>query len=49
MARPIELGWKLEGEAAREFWENEKKPATSEQMKLAKNAKKMFKRIRFDS
>ncbi|WP_158599218.1 hypothetical protein [Methanohalophilus sp. RSK] len=47
MAKPIELGLRLEGEDAKEFWENEKKPATTQQKELVKNARKMYKRIRF--
>jgi hypothetical protein len=49
MARPIEFGWRLEGEATREFWENEKKPAVPQQIQLLKGAEKMAERIRFEA
>lgn len=47
MAKPIELGLVLEGEDARVFWENEKRPPTKKQIELFKEAKLMYKRIRF--
>lgn len=47
MANPIELGLILEGEDAREFWENEKKPATKQQAEMFKHARKLASTIRF--
>ncbi|WP_167879531.1 hypothetical protein [Methanococcoides sp. NM1] len=47
MAKPIELGLCLEGKDAREFWENEKRTPSEEQIKMFKDAKVMFGRIRF--
>ena len=46
VAKPIELGLVLEGEDAREFWENEKKPATKEQIEMFKRARKLASTIR---
>ena len=37
MAKPIELGLVLEGEDAKEFWENERQPATKKQIEKAWN------------
>ncbi|MDY0387785.1 MAG: hypothetical protein RBT65_11825 [Methanolobus sp.] len=47
MAKPIELGLVLEGEDAKEFWENERKPATKQQIKMFKEARKISDCIRF--
>nr|WP_321497416.1 hypothetical protein [uncultured Methanolobus sp.] len=47
MAKPIELGLVLEGEDAKEFWENEKKPATKEQIEMFRRAKQISNTIRF--
>ena len=47
MAKPIEFGLVLEGEDAKMFWENEKRPPTEPQMELFEEAKLMYKRIRF--
>lgn len=47
MANPIELGLILEGEDAREFWKNEKKPATKQQVEMFKRARKLASTIRF--
>lgn len=47
IAKPIELGLVLEGEDAREFWENEKKPATKQQVEILKRARKLASTIRF--
>ncbi|MEL7665530.1 MULTISPECIES: hypothetical protein [Methanosarcina] len=46
MAKPIELGLVLEGEDAREFWENEKKPATRQQIEMFKRARKLASTVR---
>lgn len=46
MAKPIELGLVLEGEDAKEFWENEKKPATKQQIEMFKHARKLANAIR---
>lgn len=46
MAKPIELGLVLEGEDAKEFWENEKKPATRQQIEMFRRAKKISSTIR---
>ncbi len=44
MAKPIELGLVLEGEDAREFWENEKNPkVTDEQIEMFKEAMRIYK------
>ncbi|MDN5310602.1 MAG: hypothetical protein PWP14_1996 [Methanolobus sp.] len=47
MAKPIELGLVLEGEDAEEFWENEKKSATRQQVEMFKKARKISDSIRF--
>lgn len=47
MAKPIEFGVVLEGEDARVFMENEKRPPTKTQIELFKEAKLMYHRIRF--
>ncbi|WP_164997778.1 hypothetical protein [Methanolobus psychrotolerans] len=47
MAKPIELGLVLEGEDAKEFWDNEKKPATRQQVEMFKKARKISDSIRF--
>ena len=48
MAKPIELGLVLDGDDAKEFWDNEKNPVvTKEQIRLFKQAKKIFKKHRF--
>lgn len=47
MAKPIELGLVLEGEDAKEFWENEKKPATKQQIELFKHAREVASTVRF--
>ncbi len=47
MAKPIEFGLVLEEEDAKVFLENEKRPPTKEQIELFKEAKLMYKRIRF--
>ena len=48
MAKPIELGLVLEGEDAKEFWENEKNPVVTEEMiKLFKRAKKICEKSKF--
>ena len=47
MAKPIELGLVLEGEDAKEFWENEKKPATREQIEMFRCARKIASKIQF--
>ena len=49
MANPIELSLVLEGEDAREFWENEKKPATKQQVEMFKRARKIASTIRWKS
>jgi hypothetical protein len=46
VAKPIELGLVLEGEDAREFWENEKKPATKQQIEMFKRARKLASTVR---
>jgi len=46
VAKPIELGLVLEGEDAREFWENEKKPATKQQIEMFKRARKLADTVR---
>ena len=46
MAKPIELGLVLEGEDARVFLENEKRPPTKPQIELFEEAKLIHKRIR---
>jgi hypothetical protein len=47
MAKPIDLGLCIEGEDAKRFWENERSTPTDEQKKMFKEAKEMYKRIRF--
>ncbi len=44
MAKPIELGLVLEGEDARQFWEDRKRPkVTKEQIEMFKEAKRIYK------
>ncbi len=44
MAKPIRLGLVLEGEAAKEFWKNEKAiEFTPKQLALFKEAKKIYR------
>lgn len=48
MAKPIELGLVLEGEDAKEFWENEKNPVVTEEMiKLFKRAREIYAGSKF--
>ena len=48
MAKPIELGLVLEGEDAKEFWENEKNPVVTEEMiKLFKRAREIYEKNKF--
>ena len=48
MAKPIELGLVLEGEDAKEFWENEKNPVVTEEMiKLFKRAREIYEKGKF--
>lgn len=48
MAKPIELGLVLEGEDAKEFWENEKNPVVTEEMiKLFKRAREVYEKNKF--
>jgi len=48
VAKPIELGLVLDGDDAKEFWNNEKNPVvTEEQIRLFKQAKMIFKKHRF--
>ena len=45
MAKPIDLGLVLEGEDAKEFWENEKNPVVTEEMiKLFKRAREVYEK-----
>lgn len=44
MAKPIELGLILEGEDAKDFWENERNPeVTDEQIRMFKEAMHVYK------
>lgn len=48
MAKPIELGLVLEGEDAKEFWENEKNPVVTEEMiQLFKRAREIYEKNKF--
>lgn len=47
MAKSIELGLVMEGEDARKFWENEKKPATKQQIEMFKRARKLASTVKF--
>lgn len=48
MAKPIEVGLVLEGEDAKEFWENEKNPkVTKKQIELFKEAIRIYKTHKF--
>lgn len=43
MAKPIELGLVLEGNDAKEFWEDMQNPkVTKEQIKMFKDAKRIY-------
>ncbi len=44
MAKPIELGLILEGDDAKQFWEDRKNPkATKDQIKMFKEARRIYK------
>ncbi len=48
IAKPIELGLILEGEDAKEFWEDEKNPkVTKEQIEMFKEAMSIYKKHPF--
>jgi len=44
--KPIELCLVLEGEDAKEFWENEKKLATKQQIEMLKHARELASTVR---
>ena len=46
MAKPIDLGLVLDGDDAVDFWENEKKPATKQQIEMFREAKKIYGKLR---
>ena len=48
MAKPIELGLKLEGRDAEEFWKNDKNPTvTQDQIDMFKEAIQVYKSHKF--